>query len=171
MATASEQIPQIFDADNHYWETSDAFTRHRDPEFADRGVRLVEVDGQARYVFDGGRLHPDHPRSRRRAHAPAARRAPRLLRGHERQGPARRRTGLRGSDRASRWFDRDARLRCMDEQGVEAGLAVPVAGCVHGGPDAARHRSVDPHPRGRSTGGSRRTGASPTRTGSSQCRT
>ena len=42
-----------FDADNHYWETSDAFTRHRDPAFADRGVQVKEIDGVMRYVLDG----------------------------------------------------------------------------------------------------------------------
>ena len=61
MTSASDQIPQIFDADNHYWETSDAFTRHRAPEFAERGVRLVDIDGKPRYVFDGGRLPPIIP--------------------------------------------------------------------------------------------------------------
>ena len=34
-----DEIPTIFDADNHYWETSDSFTRHRDPKFAERGCR------------------------------------------------------------------------------------------------------------------------------------
>jgi hypothetical protein len=34
MTTAAEQITTIFDADNHYWEASDAFTRYRDPKFA-----------------------------------------------------------------------------------------------------------------------------------------
>ena len=51
----SDQITTIFDADNHYWETSESFTRHRDPKFAERGVRLVDVDGSGkpRYMFDG----------------------------------------------------------------------------------------------------------------------
>ena len=43
----------IFDADNHYWESSDAFTRFRDPAFAERGVQVKEVDGVLRYVLDG----------------------------------------------------------------------------------------------------------------------
>ena len=32
MTTGNEAIKTIFDADNHYWETSDAFTRYRDPK-------------------------------------------------------------------------------------------------------------------------------------------
>ena len=53
MANATDQITTIFDADNHYWETSDAFTRYRDPKFAERGVQVKEVDGVLRYVLDG----------------------------------------------------------------------------------------------------------------------
>ena len=29
-----------FDADNHYYEPLDAFTRHLDPEFKHRGVQV-----------------------------------------------------------------------------------------------------------------------------------
>ena len=53
MASASEQFPRIFDADNHYWETSDAFTRHRNPKYAERGVLIKEIDGHPRYVVGG----------------------------------------------------------------------------------------------------------------------
>ena len=31
----------VFDADNHYYETRDAFSRHLDPRFADRAVKVV----------------------------------------------------------------------------------------------------------------------------------
>jgi hypothetical protein len=48
MENPGQQIPTVFDADNHYWETGDAFTRHRDPAFAERGVRLVDVDGSGK---------------------------------------------------------------------------------------------------------------------------
>ena len=43
----------LFDADNHYWESSDAFTRHRDPSFKERGVLVKEIDGVVRYVVNG----------------------------------------------------------------------------------------------------------------------
>jgi len=32
----------IFDADNHYYEPRDAFTRHLDPRFAERAVKVVK---------------------------------------------------------------------------------------------------------------------------------
>jgi len=30
---AEAAVARLFDADNHYWETSEAFTRHRNPAF------------------------------------------------------------------------------------------------------------------------------------------
>ena len=99
MTNGNEAIPTIFDADNHYWETSDAFTRHRDPKFADRGVTLVDVDGKPR-VHVRRAAAPDHPGPGRRAPAPASGRALRLLRGPELQG-ARSATSWRARSRRS----------------------------------------------------------------------
>ena len=45
----------IFDADNHYYEAEDAFTRHIEPHMAPRCVQWVEIDGR-RYHLVGGRL-------------------------------------------------------------------------------------------------------------------
>ena len=41
-----------FDADNHYYEDLDAFTRHLDPEFKDRGVHPVR-DGKGAAAHGG----------------------------------------------------------------------------------------------------------------------
>jgi predicted TIM-barrel fold metal-dependent hydrolase len=134
MPNAEAQIPEIFDADNHYWETSDAFTRHRAPEFAERGVRLVDVDGKARYVFDDGRLHPIipgpgdvHPRPRPGAlYDYFAGTSDKARLGNE----------LACEDPAAHpeWYDRDARLGAMDEQGVEAAWLFPSQGVCMEGP-------------------------------------
>src|SRR5919109_4446756 len=35
-----------FDADNHYYETVDAFTRHLDRRFRRRGVQVVQASGR-----------------------------------------------------------------------------------------------------------------------------
>lgn len=126
-------ITTIFDADNHYWESSDAFTRHRDPKFKDRGVCLVDLDGKARYYVNG---HP-HP----------------ILPGpgdvHGRPRPGALYDYFAGRiDKASvadaltsedpvehpEWFNRDARIRCMDEQGVEAAWMFPSHGVCMEGP-------------------------------------
>jgi predicted TIM-barrel fold metal-dependent hydrolase len=44
-----------FDADNHYYESVDAFTRHLDPKWADRTVQWCEIKGR-KYQIVGGRL-------------------------------------------------------------------------------------------------------------------
>jgi predicted TIM-barrel fold metal-dependent hydrolase len=134
--SAHNDIETIFDADNHYWETIDSFTRHRDPKFAERGVRLVDVDGSGkpRYVFDGGRQHPIIP-------GPGdvhLRPRPGALYDYFAGKSTKARLGneLACEDPAEHpeWFDRDARLACMDEQGVEAAWLFPSQGVCMEGP-------------------------------------
>ena len=42
-----------FDADNHYYEALDAFTRHLDPALASRCVQWCEIDGRRYHVVGG----------------------------------------------------------------------------------------------------------------------
>ena len=44
-----------FDADNHYYEALDAFTRHVPPEMHARGVQWAQV-GKHRHHLVGGKL-------------------------------------------------------------------------------------------------------------------
>src|SRR5262245_47658411 len=44
------------DADNHYYESLDAFTRHLDRAFRQRGVRVVQ-DGSHTEILIAGRLN------------------------------------------------------------------------------------------------------------------
>jgi predicted TIM-barrel fold metal-dependent hydrolase len=44
-----------FDADNHYYEALDAFTRHLDPKLGPRTVQWAEIDGRMYHVV-GGRV-------------------------------------------------------------------------------------------------------------------
>jgi predicted TIM-barrel fold metal-dependent hydrolase len=126
------EIPTIFDADNHYWETSDAFTRYRRPKFANRGVQVKEVDGRLRYLVHG-ELHPWIP-------------GPGDVNGRPRPGAlfeyftgrtskpdvARMLTCEEPSDHPE-WYERDARLKVMDDQGVEAIWLFPSqAVCMEG---------------------------------------
>jgi predicted TIM-barrel fold metal-dependent hydrolase len=46
---------RAFDADNHYYEPLDAFTRHLDPKQKGRTVDIAEINGRVRYVV-GGRI-------------------------------------------------------------------------------------------------------------------
>ena len=45
----------VFDADNHYYEALDAFTRHLDPKLGPRCVQWCEIDGRKYHVV-GGRV-------------------------------------------------------------------------------------------------------------------
>ncbi len=47
---------QLFDADNHYYEATDAFTRHLDPKLAKRTMQWAEINGKQRLLV-GGRLN------------------------------------------------------------------------------------------------------------------
>ena len=43
----------IFDADNHYYEATDAFTRYIDPSMRKRTMQWAEVDGKTRLLVGG----------------------------------------------------------------------------------------------------------------------
>ncbi len=127
MTDSSDDLATVFDADNHYWETTDAFTRHRSPQFADRGVLVREVDGRLRYVV-GGELHPWIP-------------GPGDANPRPQPGAFLDRTGrsivemLTAEDPTQHpeWYQRDARLPVMDAQGVEACWMFPSQGvCMEG---------------------------------------
>ena len=41
---------KAFDADNHYYEAEDAFTRHMDPKLAKRGIQWAVINGKKRLL-------------------------------------------------------------------------------------------------------------------------
>jgi len=52
------QLPfQLFDADDHYYEALDAFTRHIEPGFEKRCMQSAELNGKTRLLV-GGRVNP-----------------------------------------------------------------------------------------------------------------
>lgn len=122
-----DELATVFDADNHYWEASDAFTRYRSPEFAERGVQVKEVDGRMRYVVHGD-LHPWIP-------GPGDAN-PRPEPGAFLDRSGRSIVEMLTSEEPSQhpeWFQRDARLTVMDAQGVEACWMFPSQGvCMEG---------------------------------------
>jgi predicted TIM-barrel fold metal-dependent hydrolase len=128
MANARNEIGVIFDADNHYWESSDAFTRFRDPRFAERGVQVREVDGVMRYVLDGevfaglpgpGDTHP-RPKPGSFMDYFSGKLSRQEFTASFNEAPA----------EHPEWYDRDRRLAVMDAQGVEAVWMFPSHGVV-----------------------------------------
>jgi predicted TIM-barrel fold metal-dependent hydrolase len=138
-----EHVARIFDADNHYWETSDAFTRHRDPKFADRGVLVQDVDGQPRYLV-GGQLHPIIPGPGDVTLRPRPGSLFDYFAGKSTKADLAEMLACETPSEHPEWFDRDARLRCMDEQGVEACWMFPSQGvCMEGPMQPDLEASVD----------------------------
>src|ERR1700729_564097 len=54
MTAPGELDHPVFDADNHYYEALDAFTRHLDPKLGPRVIEWVDINGR-RYHALGGR--------------------------------------------------------------------------------------------------------------------
>jgi len=118
----------LWDADNHYYEPADCFTRYLDPAMRDRTVRLVTADDGREVVMVGDRPFTFlHEAFRSTVTKPGALRT--MLRSMS--------TGT-ADDAAEAvepvqpaYVDRDARLALMDEQGVDAALLFPTtAVCV-----------------------------------------
>jgi hypothetical protein len=117
-----------FDADNHYYEALDAFTRHLDPRLGSRCVQWAEINGR-RYHVVGGRV----------SHAvvnptfdPVAKAG--AMHDYFRGNP----NGLNPMeflrDREpipAAYRDREARLTTMDEQGLEAMWLFPTLGVLY----------------------------------------
>jgi len=114
------------DGDNHYYEALDAFTRHLDPAFKLRGVRVLR-DGKRVEILIGGKSNrfipnptfdpvivPGCTDMQFRGQIPEGV-DPRSLQKVEPLSPA--------------YQDRDARLAKMDEQGLDAVVLFPTLGC------------------------------------------
>jgi hypothetical protein len=132
-------VGPVFDADNHYYEATDAFTRHLPKGWANRTVQWAEINGR-RYHVLGGRVshavvNPTFdPVALPGALAAYFRGNPEsddpvdLLKQHERCRPA--------------YRDRAARLETLDEQGLEACLLFPTLGMIYEEPLKADPEAV-----------------------------
>ena len=118
----------VFDADNHYYEALDAFTRHLDPRDGPRTLQWAEIDGRKYHVVGGrvsravanptfnpiakaGAMH-EYFRGNPHGKSPLE-----FLRDREPIRPE----YLRG----------DARLPVMDAQGIEACWMFPTLGVLY----------------------------------------
>ena len=130
---SDSDVETIFDADNHYWEPRDAFTRHRDPAFLDRGLRVVEENGKHKYYF-GDRPHPILPGPGDEHGRPRPGALFEYFSGRGDKGAVGDELSSEDPARHPEWFNRDARLTVMDEQGVEAVWLFPSQGVCMEGP-------------------------------------
>ncbi len=116
---------RIFDADNHYYEAVDAFTRHIEPRMARRAMQWATVDGKTRLLV-GGRVNRFIPNP---TFDPVAR--PGALddyfRGRIVADDIRAAFGELDPISAA-YRDRDARLAVMDAQDMEGCFLFPTLG-------------------------------------------
>jgi predicted TIM-barrel fold metal-dependent hydrolase len=117
-----------FDADNHYYEALDAFTRHLDPSWGPRTLQWAEINGRQYHVLGGkvsrAVVNPTFD--------PVA--SPGVLKDYFRGNP----NGdnplelLKARDRIkAEYRDRDARLATMDEHGLSKVWMFPTLGMVY----------------------------------------
>lgn len=118
----------VFDADNHYYEALDAFTRHLDPNLGPRVIQWSQIDGRSFHVI-GGRVNRavSNP-----TFDPIA--LPGAMYDYFRGNPQHRspveflsrREPIRPAYRDPR-----ARLAALDEQGLDGCLLFPTLGMIY----------------------------------------
>lgn len=116
---------QIFDADNHYYEATDAFTRHLEPGFAKRTMQWADIDGRRRLMV-GGKVNRFIPNPQ---FDPVAK--PGVLDAYFRgRSPADDIRGAFGDLEPIRpeYRDRDARIDRLDQQGIAGCFMFPTLG-------------------------------------------
>ena len=114
------------DADNHYYETLDAFTRHLDKKYRDRGIKAVQ-SGKRVELLIGGTVNRFVPNPTfDPIIVPGC--VDSLFRGKIPEGVDPR-SLMQVEPMRSEYQDRDRRLDVMDEQGLGAALLFPTLGC------------------------------------------
>jgi predicted TIM-barrel fold metal-dependent hydrolase len=126
--------PRPIDADNHYYESLDAFTRHLPKEFKRRGVRPVQ-SGKRVELLIGDKVNRFIPNP---TFDPII--VPGCLdlffRGRV-PGGADRSKLMQVEPLRAEYRDRDARVAVAEQQGLDAALLFPTLGC--GVEEALRH--------------------------------
>jgi predicted TIM-barrel fold metal-dependent hydrolase len=115
-----------FDADNHYYEATDAFTRHLDPAFRKRAMQWAEIDGKQRLLV-GGRINRFIPNPTfDPVSKPGA--LDEYFRGRNPQQAGIRELFGELEPIRPEYRDRDARLKVMDDQGLAGAFFFPTLG-------------------------------------------
>ena len=119
---------QPFDADNHYYEALDAFTRHLDPKLGPRTVQWCEIEGKSYHVVGGRVSHAVANPSFNPIAKPGA--LYDYLRGN--QGGKSPIELLRAREPIpAHYHEPGARVSVMDEQGIEACWLFPTLGILY----------------------------------------
>lgn len=117
-----------FDADNHYYEGLDAFTRHVDPKMAARCVQWCDIGGRKHHVVGGVLSHA----VKNPTWDPIAK--PGALHDFFRGNPDGRSPLEMLAEREplpAEYIDRDARVAKLDEQGLSSVWLFPTLGVLY----------------------------------------
>jgi predicted TIM-barrel fold metal-dependent hydrolase len=126
MSAADKLDFAAFDADNHYYEAEDAFTRHIDPKMRRRAVQWAEVNGR-KTLLVGGKVNRFIPNP---TFDPVAKPGclDEYFRGRNPEGKSIREIFGELEPINPAYRDRDARLALMDTQNLEATFLFPTLG-------------------------------------------
>ncbi|OAA27844.1 Amidohydrolase [Frankia sp. EI5c] len=114
------------DADNHYYESLDAFTRHLDRRFAHRGVQVVQAGKRVQLVI-GGRVNRFIPNPTFDPIIVPGCLDP-LFRGQIPAGVDPRQL-MKVEPLRAEYRDRDVRADLVEQQGLDSVLLFPTLGC------------------------------------------
>lgn len=119
---------RVIDADNHYYERYDSFTRHIEPKFRDRAIGVRRLESGRTIVVVG-----DQPLKSNPAHPEDFVLPPgshvEMYRSGDVPDDLRPQGRMRGADVAA-FVDRDARLAFMDSGGIEGAMLYPSLGVM-----------------------------------------
>ncbi|MGI9289602.1 MAG: amidohydrolase family protein [Pseudomonadales bacterium] len=123
----SELAYKIIDADNHYYEPDDCFTRHIEAKYKHKTIRVdrSSADGFGRPYVADERLNFFSVGVGDFVGNPGAMKA--FFKGETEEGGAVNASGGPAKDRAE-FVSKAPRLKLMDEQGVEAAIMIPTMG-------------------------------------------
>ncbi|MCA9503489.1 MAG: amidohydrolase family protein [Spirochaetaceae bacterium] len=119
---------QPFDCDNHYYEARDAFTRHVPKQMQRRCVQWAEIDGRLHHVVGGKISHAVKNPTWDPIAKPGA--IADFLRGNP-DGTSMMKALREREPLPDYYMDRDARIKKMDEQGIEAMWLFPTLGVLY----------------------------------------
>jgi predicted TIM-barrel fold metal-dependent hydrolase len=132
MTEADEIVSELgyrpFDADNHYYEAEDAFTRHLDPTLGSRVIEWCQI-GKRRYPVIAGKVNRDVTNPTFDPVSPAGAMAEFFRGNPEGKSPVE----YLGRPEPIRpeYRDRDARLATMDAQGIDKMWLFPTLGILY----------------------------------------
>jgi len=115
----------LIDADNHYYETTDCFTRHIESAYADRTLRAERRANGEYDVFLGGKPWHYMDVKFEKTNKPGS-----MIEILHRKGDVNWADSYSKENMLAGYQDHDARLALMDEQGIEAALLLPTLAVV-----------------------------------------